>query len=1249
MGRLDRLELENFKSYGGHVIVGPFKGFTAVIGTNGSGKSNLMDAISFVLGVRTTQLRGNQLRDLVYRNLEDSDDDPSTRKAFVKLVYEMDDGAEKEFMRSVTLAGASEYRVDGRVVGLEKYNAELADIGVLVKARNFLVFQNEVENIASKSPKDLTAMFEEISESAELREGYENARAEKDAAEEEVMHFWRKRKGMAAEKRQYKEQKEEADKFRRLQKDLSSAKTERALFQLFHLDKDLKGVKADVKVDEDELAEKEGILAEKEQFLSSEKADIASLDRRKAKLDRQQKRLLDEVEKLRPTEVKYETEKAGLVRRIKGDEKGREKLEEAARTRSSTIESLLTEQQEASAQIAALEQEIKDAEEASVTPESMAEYRSLKEIASTRTSALQQAAKVAHQSKESAAKQKDVIELRSNELNARFSGSMSDAATFRKRGEDLHRQSEAAQIEMNGLAQERARSQEVGGARDQIRMQLEETVAEVTQALRDAKADINQSGRERAFNTAYETMQRLFPGVQGRISDLCKPTQPRYREAVAIVFGKMMDAIVVDNERTGSECISFLKDQRVGMATFIPLQNVRPRPVDESLRRLGGTARLVIDVVEHDDAIRKAVLYAAGNAVVCDSLDEARRLRYDGGRKIKICSLDGTLINKAGFMTGGVGHADSQRAGKWDRAEIEVLKRKRVNAQKELAAIGAAASDRHSASVLAEKIDELRRKISMLDMDKRESSARADAAELEAQASKAEVDLLAPQVQAAVTAYTKACDEVSVVDQRLHGLENELFGDFAERHGIDTVQQFEEQFIRKSESLREKKLEIETKQSRIVSTLQYQRSQDSPTTLRRLGTKIRAQAGKLEQVERNLHSLSTKRTELEDRASKMLDEIQAIRTEREEKNYAINEKRQEFRKDNETIAETRTELLHKRSQLEQLVSRRKKILIDCKVAQIKVPTANRDDDSMDDDDENDDAEDDDEDVVMKSADADKDAENGEARNGSEDPIVTVDVNVVVDYTSLSRRLRLDANAEKRKDVVSSLGEKAKALSAQLDTLAPNMRATEHMTDVQERLGEVDREAEAARERARSAVAAFEELKQSRQDRFNTCFSHVAEKINNVYKALTRSSAYPMGGTAYLSLELQDEPYLGGIKFNAMPPTKRFRDMEQLSGGERTVAALALLFAIHDFRPSPFFVLDEVDAALDNLNVGKVSAYVRSRAPELQTIVISLKDSFYERADALIGIYRDVSLSSSRLLTLDLTKYDDVAPLPTVGA
>ena len=124
---------------------------------------------------------------------------------------------------------------------------------------------------------------------------------------------------------------------------------------------------------------------------------------------------------------------------------------------------------------------------------------------------------------------------------------------------------------------------------------------------------------------------------------------------------------------------------------------------------------------------------------------------------------------------------------------------------------------------------------------------------------------------------------------------------------------------------------------------------------------------------------------------------------------------------------------------------------------------------------------------------------------------------------------------------------------------------------------------------------------------------------------------------YLDMEDGDEPYLDGIKYHAMPPLKRFRDMEHLSGGEKTMAALALLFAVHSYQPSPFFVLDEVDAALDNANVAKIANYIQDHAgPGMQFIVISLKTGLFQGSEALVGIYRDQGANSSKALTLDVS-------------
>lgn len=149
-----------------------------------------------------------------------------------------------------------------------------------------------------------------------------------------------------------------------------------------------------------------------------------------------------------------------------------------------------------------------------------------------------------------------------------------------------------------------------------------------------------------------------------------------------------------------------------------------------------------------------------------------------------------------------------------------------------------------------------------------------------------------------------------------------------------------------------------------------------------------------------------------------------------------------------------------------------------------------------------------------------------------------------------------------------------------------------------------------------------------------CFDAVAASVDGVYKELTGG-----GGSAYLTLEQREEPYLHGVVYTPMPPAKPFGTLDQLSGGEKAVAALALLFALAAYRPAPFFVLDEVDAALDSANLARVAAYLRKRSRETQFILISLKDRLYDKADGLVGVYVEPAQDSSATLTLDLTPYE----------
>jgi len=243
----------------------------------------------------------------------------------------------------------------------------------------------------------------------------------------------------------------------------------------------------------------------------------------------------------------------------------------------------------------------------------------------------------------------------------------------------------------------------------------------------------------------------------------------------------------------------------------------------------------------------------------------------------------------------------------------------------------------------------------------------------------------------------------------------------------------------------------------------------------------------------------------------------------------------------------------------------------------------------------------------------------------------------VDFNELDDELK--ESAEERLE--EELLDKIRGLEAELEKMAPNTKAVERLEGVESRLQETEKEFERSRREAKAAKDRFLAVKTQRTDLFNKAFGHISEQIGKVYKDLTKDDNFPLGGTAYLDVEDTEEPYLDGIKYHAMPPSKRFRDMEHLSGGEKTMAALALLFAIHSYQASPFFVLDEVDAALDNANVAKIAKYIRSNCgPGFQFVVISLKTGLFQQSHTLVGIYRDQVENSSKSLTLDLRKYID---------
>ena len=391
-GRVKELIIENFKSYRGRKRIGPFKDFTTIIGPNGSGKSNLMDAISFVLGVRTGVLRGSSLKELIYANT-DSDDCPD--RAEVTLVFDSGD-KDMLFSRAI-LPGrggevySSQYRLNGKAVSAEVYNSKLETFGILVKARNFLVFQGDIENVAQMSPKDLTNLFETISGSAAYKKQYEEAESKLRDAESAMAIVFSKRKAIMAEKRQKKEQKSEAEKHIAMMAHLEEMKIKKILWKLYHLIQDQKNAESELKNLKTELS-----IAEKEASASAGEAEQrkrkhAAVAKEALLIDKKIRKKKEEMERKNPEMIKIKEQIAHLQRRMKAVTREKEMAKAKVAEQASRVTNLKTQMSQLADAQVEVEKEIEDSKNSqmSLSPDLLKEYARIKKDYGARSAALE--------------------------------------------------------------------------------------------------------------------------------------------------------------------------------------------------------------------------------------------------------------------------------------------------------------------------------------------------------------------------------------------------------------------------------------------------------------------------------------------------------------------------------------------------------------------------------------------------------------------------------------------------------------------------------------------------------------------------------------------------------------------------------------------------------------------------------------------------------------------------------------------
>lgn len=632
------------------------------------------------------------------------------------------------------------------------------------------------------------------------------------------------------------------------------------------------------------------------------------------------------------------------------------------------------------------------------------------------------------------------------------------------------------------------------------------------------------------------------------------------------------------------------------------------------------------DFFRHDQMFSKAISYACGGAVVCDSLAIAKQLCYEKGQRVKAVALDGSVIHKSGLMTGGQGVPGSTK--KWEDREVAALKSDRDRLLSSLSEISKSLKQAGPGDQIQERITELEARAQFLTGELEALQRRLDDNREEHEHVMSELQDCQESLDKLVKSMSKVIKEQESIQASIESVESSIFTQFLSKTGFQTISDFEATRLTLGKHISERRLQFNTTISRLTQEVSFIANQIEEGT-RRLGefTALKQNeiniitdiSGQLATLNKALQVKQSNLSKSQEQVQQLKANLEAESTEIVQIKKALKQLQSQLEQQNKIVAEAECEL-------DRLFQDRLSIIGQCKLEEIDLP-------------------------LRRGTMSELDLEG----HGTLTP-----ESVVFDYARINSR----AKGKKRAAAstpANSIEEAIKDIDLELARLEPNLRPLDKLEAAETRLKQTMEAFEQARHDAKKAKDAFSTIKNQRYKLFMPAFKHIAEQIDIIYKELTKSEVVPTGGTAYLSLEESSaEPYLEGIRFHAMPPLKRFLDMDQLSGGEKTVAALALLFAIQSWRPAPFFILDEIDAALDNANVMRVARYLRLRSASLdieermsglqltskpstnqmQFLVISLKASLYEQADALVGIYRDPEARSSQVLTLRLSDYPE---------
>jgi chromosome segregation protein len=1160
--KITKLVLDGFKSFGKRTELLFDDGFNVVLGPNGSGKSNILDALCFVLGKRSSkELRAEKASNLIYNGGKTKN---PAKIAEVSIVF---DNAKKIFpltedsikvTRLVRQDGLSKYKINGKTRTRQEVLELLGAAKINPDGYN-IILQGDIVRLVEMSQMERRQIVEEIAGISVYEEKKQQALNELMKVDEklnEAAITLRERKSRLDE---LKNERDQALKHKELADKIKQNKASYCKRQLDKKTSERASLEQKSNKHKEKLTKFQSQIAKQREEIRQRKEGIQAINREiESKGETEHLQLQKQVEQLR---VSIETNKQRIstcqneinrVQQRKGQlAKNLEDLDAKLGELGSQSTGLLDRKKFVEQQITDLDKKIKDFKKKHQLGEDSELDKEIEKLDKDAEEKQKQLQSLREQ-QQSLLREKDKIEFQLQTIDGQITRVLEleqqhkdEIMLLKKKKEQFKK----TVLELNDLLNN---DSEQAGQLAQDKGTIQKLQEE------RAKLEVKQAGIQEnlaaniAVKKVLENKSKLGE-VYGTVAELGQ-TETKYSLALEIAAAHKIQSIVVEDDQVAARAIKFLKQQKLGIATFLPLNKIKPQPIKQETKELlkqPGVHGLAIDLIEFDPKFKDVFSYVFGNTIVVDTIDTARKL---GIGKAKMVTLDGDLCEFTGAMTGGHRH---KKTGSFKEKEVA----------KALEEIDARMNALEKG---AKKLEETR-----AENEKKITRLRELKANLEGEIIKTEKSLHLDSTDLDATRVYK--DELQkknkVAAGQLKAMEDKI---------ADETQVLTQLKIRRQE-IKNKIMEL--RNPRLLAELNAYEQKRKEFMEELMG------------VTGELKNLETQSTDI---FGKEKENIAKILADLDKEAAAFGSEIEDVQK---LIAKQQEDLSVKEQEQQKFQSQFKSLFDQQKKLQDEITNHEQ--------------------TILG---IEEQARKEELTlNTYSIELARVNAEFAGFEAEFSQYAGVELDLNKPEEKLKEEIAESEKLMITIGNV--NLRALDIYDAAEKEFNELVQKKEVLVNEKNEVVKLMNEIETSKKDLFMRTLNIVNDQFKRFFTALSTK------GESYLELENAEQPFEGGLSIKVRLTGNKFLDIRSLSGGEKTMTALAFLFAIQEHEPAAFYILDEVDAALDKANSDKLAKLIREYCKKAQYIVISHNDNVIAEGDTLYGVSMDAERGLSNVVSL----------------